>query len=201
MRLTYAAALTARPIVWPYDDARVPSSTHREKKMSENGTQANFREVQWMRRVWWVMVLIAAIAVMSWNTFIRQIVQGEPVGTTPGPDWSAWLLWILFGIGFPVLFLTMRLVVEVRGDHVFIRYVPFVRRRISFEEIARAQARTYSPIGEYGGWGIRGWWSSSRTAYSISGAKGVELALKDGRQVMIGSRRPEELAAAIVVRM
>jgi hypothetical protein len=34
-------------------------------------------------------------------------------------------------------------------------------------------------------------------AYNVSGDRGVELTLRDGRRVMLGSQRPEELAQAI----
>ena len=51
------------------------------------------------------------------------------------------------------------------------------------------------PIREYGGWGIRGF--RSKRAYNVTGDRGVELTLVDGRKVGIGSRRAGELADAI----
>lgn len=62
-------------------------------------------------------------------------------------------------------------------------------------EIAHFEARTYSPLREYGGWGIRGF--GSNRAYNVSGNHGVELVLKDGRKVLIGSQRADDLALAI----
>jgi hypothetical protein len=155
-----------------------------------------FREVQWIRRVWWVMLLVGGIALLTWYSFAQQIVLGRPVGTNPGPDWSIWLIWLLTGIGLPVLFVVMRLIVEVRPDYVYIRYVPLLRRRILTAEIAHFRARSYRPILEYGGWGIRGW-SRGRIAYNVRGNRGVELELSDGRRVMIGSQRADELEAAL----
>ena len=162
--------------------------------------KVTFREVQWMRRVWWVMLVIAGIALLAWYSFCQQIVLGRPVGTNPGPDWAVWLMALVFGLGFPAFFATMRLVVEVREDHVYIRYVPLLKRRIPLAEIARCLARTYRPIVDYGGWGIKGWGRQS-IAYSISGNQGVELELVDGRRVMIGSRRAKDLAAALAAAL
>jgi hypothetical protein len=51
-------------------------------------------------------------------------------------------------------------------------------------------------VREYGGWGIKGW-SFKSVAYNISGDRGVQLTLRDGRRIMLGSRRPDELAQAI----
>lgn len=168
--------------------------------MASDGQDVAFREVQWMRRVVWVMVLILGITVLSWYSFIQQIILGRPFGSQPGPDWSVWLLWAVFGLVFPAMFYIMRLVVEVRADHVYIRYYPIMRRRIPLAQIDHVEARRYNPIGEYGGWGIKGWWLG-RISYTVSGTRGVELTLRNGRRVMIGSRRADELATAIESRL
>ena len=80
-------------------------------------------------------------------------------------------------------------------EAVCIQYRPLTRRTIPIAEVTHFEARTYSPLREYGGWGIRGMGSSR--AYNVSGNRGVELTLMDGRKVMIGSQRADELARAI----
>ncbi len=157
-----------------------------------------FREIQRFRQ-WWVWLLVYGIASLVWYGLIQQIIFGKPFGTNPAPDWAMWLIWLLCGIGLPVFFHSLRLIVEVREDHIYIRYAPLVTRKIPFVEIERYEARTYQPIKEYGGWGIKGW-SRKKTAYNVSGNQGVELKLHDGRQVMIGSQRPQELAQAIATQ-
>jgi len=107
-----------------------------------------------------------------------------------------WLLWLGFGIGLPVLFWNLRLVVEITPESLLIRYVPLYRRSIPLFEIVKAEARPYNPVLEYGGWGIRGWWRG-RTIYSISGNQCVEFELRDGRVLTVGSRRAVELAEAV----
>jgi hypothetical protein len=158
-----------------------------------------FFEEQKIRHVWWVMLLIYGVAALMWYGFIQQIILGQPFGTNPGPDWLMWLLWILFGIGLPLLFYNMTLIVEVRNDHLLIRYVPFVNRQIPFTEVRGLEARTYQPIKEYGGWGIRGW--GNRRAYNVRGNQGVELELENGQMIMIGSQKPQELALAITSQL
>lgn len=165
----------------------------------EGPNETWYREVQYMRHIWWVMLLVLGIALLMWWGFIQQIVLGEPWGSNPGPDWIMWLTWLIFGIGFPVAFYFMRMIVAVMDDHVSIRYVPLAKRDISFTEIVEVKARTYSPIREYGGWGIRG--IGKRKAYNVSGNRGVEVTLFDGRSILIGSQKPEELALAIQTRL
>jgi hypothetical protein len=159
-----------------------------------------YREVQKMNRVLWVMLIIYGVTALIWWGFISQIILGEPWGTNPSPDWLMWLLWLSIGIGLPIFFNTMRLIVEVRSEEVFIRYAPIHTRLIALAEISQVEAREYSPIREYGGWGIRGW-SSKTTAYNVTGNQGVELTLLDGRKVMIGSQKHESLANAIIASM
>ena len=154
-----------------------------------------FREVQRFRDVWWVMALVFGVAALQWYIFLGQIIGGAPVGNRPAPDGVVLLVWLLTGVGLPVLFLLLRLEVEVDPGGVTIRFVPLFIRLIDRRDIAGAEPVTYRPLGEFGGWGIRGW--GGRVAYNVRGNQGVELTLRDGRRVLIGTRRATDLAAAI----
>jgi hypothetical protein len=141
-----------------------------------NVSPALYHEEQRFRQ-WWVWLLVVAVAAIQWWALVQQIILGQPLGDNPLPDWAAWVLW-------------------VTADQVVIRYRPLTRRSISLADIQQATARTYKPIAEYGGWGLKGW-SSRNIAYNVSGHQGVQLVLRDGRRVMLGSQRAEELAQAI----
>jgi len=154
-----------------------------------------FREEQRFRQ-WWLWVLAVAPAATAWWPFIVQVAGGRPIGRDPAPDWLVWIIWLAIGIGLPVFFAALSMVTEVFADSVVIRYRPLVRRTIALSEVVRVEARTYNAVKEYGGWGIKGW-SRAKMVYNVSGNRGVELTLSDGRSVMIGSQRAEELAAVI----
>jgi hypothetical protein len=158
-----------------------------------------WRETQRMRQSWWVMTAVAAITLSTWLTFLVQILLNLPFGTQPASDLTVWLLWLGFGIAFPLLVWHMRLTVEVSPEAILIHYLPLIERSIPLSEIRAVRARQYSPLLEYGGWGIRGWWRG-RTIYSVSGNQCVEIELKSGRSVAIGSQRAGELAAAVQQR-
>jgi hypothetical protein len=106
----------------------------------------------------------------------------------------------LLVLGLAWLFDRSRLVVEVNDDAVTIsfRYL-WPTRRIPFGDITGLAVRRYSGLLEYGGWGVRvgpkGW------AYMIGGEEGVQLRLHKGLPVLIGSKRPRELEAAMRSRM
>jgi len=134
-------------------------------------------------------VLVAAVIVVAVVTIV-EVVAGRPA--------EVWLVVIgpLVVLVVAVLLSLSHLDVDVTDDGVTIafRYV-WPARRIAFSEIVGLEVRRYNPLLEYGGWGVRlgpkGW------AYMTSGSEGVQLRLRKGLPVLIGSARPRELEAAI----
>jgi hypothetical protein len=66
---------------------------------------------------------------------------------------------------------------------------------VAWPEVARAYLRRYDPLGEYGGWGIKG--TSQNRAYNIANEEGLQLELHNGRRLLLGTQRPTELAQAL----
>lgn len=163
--------------------------------MSTAAESVLYREEQQFRQ-WWVWLILVGSTGLVWWGFYEQILRGRPWGNNPGPDWLVWLMALLFGIGFPLWFWRMKLVVEVTADELRIRLRPFTNRAIPLADITTAAARTYRPLREFGGWGVRGL-SRDNRAYNVSGNQGVQLTLRDGRRVLLGSRQPEALAQAL----
>ncbi len=144
----------------------------------------------------WILGLVIAIALVAWIMFYRQIIQGTPVGNNPAPDSLLWAIWILVGLALPLLIFMFRMTTRIWPNHIEIKMTILGRRLMALAEIKECSVRQYRPIREYGGWGIR--WSPSRgMAYSVSGNKGVQLELKNGKKILIGSQEPENLAGAI----
>jgi hypothetical protein len=110
------------------------------------------------------------------------------------------ILWVVVGIGLPAFFVVNRLVVTVDTDAVRVQFVPLADVRYPYAEIRTIERRTYSPIREYGGWGLRTGWGAKR-AFNMRGNEGVELTLTDGRKVMLGSENAASLEAAIRARL
>ncbi|MCE5252662.1 MAG: DUF6141 family protein [Actinomycetia bacterium] len=154
-----------------------------------------FREAQRFRQ-WFFYVPVAIVTAVVWWQFIQQIGLGRPVGEEPLPDWLAWTLTIIFGLGFPAFAALVRLITEVTPGELSIRLYPFRATRIPLVEVGHAECREYSPMREYGGWGIRVGRLSGR-AYNASGNQGVQLIMRDGRRILVGSQRPEQLLAAL----
>lgn len=154
-----------------------------------------FREEQ--RFATWVLVGTLVTGSITWVGFVWQVILGHPFGSKPAPDWVLSLVFVLAGIGLPLLFARMRLVTEVTDELVRVRLVPLKTRVHRLEEIASCKATEYSPLGDYGGWGIRYGGKKVGWAYNARGNRGVALETRTGERLLIGSQRAEELAEAI----
>jgi hypothetical protein len=155
-----------------------------------------FREVQRFRQ-WWLWFLISIGPLTVCVAAYRRFVLGESTGTRPTPANLLLVPWLLVGIGLPLLFCSARLMTEVRSDGLYLRFFPFHWSFLRFPvgSIKHSEARTYSPIKEYGGWGIRYTWNGK--AYNVSGNQGVQFELHDGKRFLVGSQRPLEFLAAL----
>jgi len=158
-------------------------------------TTVDFREEQRID-MWWVRLAVLIPAAVILSIFVQQIVLGKPYGPHPAPNWLVWLLAAILCVGVPALIWVMRLTVTVSDAGVHIRYYPFVNRTIPFEDIHGFCARSYRPIREFGGWGIRTG-LGKKMAYNARGNLGVELYLRDTKSIMIGSQQHQALAAAL----
>lgn len=163
-----------------------------------------FREEQRFRQGWIWASLIAATALtvgLFGYAMYQQFVLGEPWGDRPMSDTGLTVvgpLMVLLMVGILWLFSTLTLVTEVREDGVHIWYRPMTKQFIAFEDIESCEARTYKAIREYGGWGIK--FGPSGKAYNVSGNEGVQLRLKNGSRLLVGSQEANLLADAIRTR-
>lgn len=156
---------------------------------TENGVV--FEETQRFRQTW-LWVLLLGVPAVAATFFVGHLVaEPDKAAILAGPAV------FFFGTWAAVLaLLTMlKLTVTIDDQHLHVRFWPLMSKDIPLADIAQFETRTYRPILEYGGWGLRYSWKG--TAYNVSGNRGVQLVLANGKRILIGSQRPEELADAI----
>lgn len=92
---------------------------------------------------------------------------------------------------------TARLQTQITSTGILVRYPPFITtyKSYSWQQIKQAYVRTYKPILEFGGWGIR--WGLNGKAYNVSGNQGIQLIFSNGKKLLIGTRRPNDAAEAL----
>lgn len=148
------------------------------------------------------LAFVAGVGIIGFFLYAmyKQLLGGEPFGDRPMGDTTLLvfgLLYIILGAALLYLYFAGRLITEVRSDGLYLRYVPFHRRfnRIPLTGVAACEAKTYRPVRDYGGWGIRR--VVGKKAYNVSGNRGVEIRYEDGSILLIGSKKPEQLAGAL----
>lgn len=155
-----------------------------------------FREVQPFRQ-WWFLLLVAGTALIGWSAWVQQIVIGEPFGVDPASDAVVWALWIVFGVLVPLAALSVRLVTVVTASGLTVRFPPFRPRRISPEEILDIRPVEVRPVANWAGYGYRRR-SDGDVAFLVRGRDAVRVTLGESRAVVIGTRKTEQLATALV---
>ena len=117
----------------------------------------------------------------------------------PWPVWAmpVSIVGITINVLVTIILIFAKLQTRISESALYIRFFPFhfSYRKIDFDTIATVYARSYQPMGEFGGWGIR--WTPRGRAYNVSGNRGVQLELKNGKKILLGSQRTDELASLL----
>lgn len=165
-----------------------------EAAMTGEHAVTRFHEEQRFRQ-WWLWAIVIANSVIG--AAVMCFVMIEVGRRGGGAIWAVGPLFLLLMAGVLALFAASKLTTQVTDEALYVRFRPFHlhARRFLPGEIASCEAITYRPMLEYGGWGLR--WGLRGKAYNVSGNRGVRLQFINGKRLLIGSRRAEELAEAI----
>jgi hypothetical protein len=134
-------------------------------------------------------LVAAAIITVASLTFATRTVGG--IRALPAPALAAVGVALVALIGAAVVF--SRLDIRVESGELSWRFgLGLLEHRIPLSDIVSANVVT-NPI--WAGYGVRrlpgGW------LYNVAGRQAVELQLRDGRRVRVGSDEPDALAQAI----
>lgn len=160
---------------------------------------ARFAVVQCDRPVWLLFATVASIVIMSagaigmlWGAAVSPdaglslVLRGSAILVIAGC-----LVLVVFSGGF-------RFVVHSDGVDVRLGFGGIRLKYIAAREITSAAVREYSPLADFGGWGIR-FGKDNTTAYILSGERGLELRTST-RNYLLSVKDPELLAQLITER-
>lgn len=100
---------------------------------------------------------------------------------------------IILAVALVFLFTSAKLVTRIRTDGIYVSFQPLQAPAFfPWENISKLYIRSYDPIREYGGRGVRV--GLSGRALNVSGEAGLQLVLKDNSRLLIGTANPDELA-------
>jgi hypothetical protein len=143
---------------------------------------AAFEETQPFDQVWlWVLMgfeLIFVLIVMlaSGVSFLDMVMPMGVIGLALG------------------LLSAIRLYTRIDHVGIHFRMWPFHWRwqTIPWDDIDQVYVRKYSPIREYGGWGIR--FGRHGKAFNVKGNYGIQIVRKNGKKLLLGTQEPAKAA-------
>jgi len=162
--------------------------------LASSDSRPVFREVQRfpLRRI---ALALASPPCFLLGLLIWQVMLGHTWGKHPMSNgdvigWTVFLWLVYFRL------ITVRLVTEVRKGELIVRMRGLWRlRRVPLDRIQSVETIKHDIARDYGGYGIRS--TREGKAYVASGGRGVRVTLPAGEKLVVGSQRPDELAAAI----
>ena len=155
--------------------------------MKELIKDENFYETQQFRQLWvWTIILLVMFALITPIFFgVTGIILS--------------IVLVSFSFVFIFLFWKMKLITTIKEDGINIIFVPFTNFIIPFSKIKYYKIREYRPIIEYGGWGIR--FNKSGKAYTVCGTTGLQISLLNGKEILIGTQRPDPILESLNKKM
>ena len=155
----------------------------------------DFKEVQRFR-IWWAWLAIIALNLLFIYAIVQQVIIGKAFGSKPSPDYVL-IIVELFLLLFLFFLNSIKLKTQITDTGIYYRFYPFQFKEtiIEWHELRDAYIRQYNSFHEYGGRGIR--IGSPKTGRAIntseSSNKGLQLQFNNGKLLLIGTRRPDEI--------
>ena len=152
-----------------------------------------FREVQKFRQ-WWLWLILIAAALPFAGILIYQLATGQPVGNKPASNGELAVLVLFISVPMLLGFFFIKLFTVINSESIYYGFGVSTNNlnQIRFTDIATMDVVPYHSNGL----GMR----LSRdfgTIYNTSGGMGLAITKTDGSKLLIGTKRPEELKAAV----
>lgn len=160
--------------------------------------QILFKERQGFKQ-WWLWMILIFINGFSVWVLIKKYFHKQPFGDTDYHTYSGAEIPIVVVVLVTILFLITKLETVIQTDKIEVRLFPF---QLSFKQypsntIKSAFVRTYKPLAEYGGWGMRIDLFGKGEALNVYGDQGIQLVFTNGSKLLIGTQKPDEASAIL----
>ncbi|WP_171032521.1 hypothetical protein [Winogradskyella algicola] len=150
-----------------------------------------FKEEQRFNQTWIIVLLVLSAIIPSVIITNRYLENSESLSTA---EFIGTLSIVVIATGL-IFFFKLSTRIDEKG--IYYKFFPFQfkPKLIEWQEINKAYVRNYDAITEYGGWGLKGgalWNKSKGRAINVSGDIGIQLQLKNGKKLLIGTQKKEE---------
>ena len=150
-----------------------------------------FKEEQRFTQTWLKIILAISLIVPIIVVSKEYLEENSKITTN---EFILTLVGITASVAF-IFFIKLKTSIDEKGIHY--QFYPFhlKMKLIKWEAIKKAQVRTYDPISEYGGWGLKGgsfWNKEKGKCVNISGNIGIQVEFKNGKNLLIGTQKKEK---------
>lgn len=151
-----------------------------------------FTEVQRFSQ-WWLQLINLGLLVFLLYVLYQWFFAKEATGNVTANDTTGQLVVLFSVVITPLLLFFIKLESTIDEIGVHYQFLPFhfSRKTIRWSKMNRCHIREYNPIREFGGWGLRGSFGKNK-AYNVKGNKGIQIVLKTGDKVLIGTKKKTE---------
>ena len=100
-----------------------------------------------------IIALFIVLAFFFLAMFVYQTTTG-PMGSRPAPDWYYLAMGLFFAVMMFIISNFSKLTISATSQSITVRYGIF-KRVMRWEDIGDCYMDEASPLGSYGGWGLR----------------------------------------------
>ncbi|MBK0403483.1 hypothetical protein I5M27_10840 [Adhaeribacter sp. BT258] len=153
-----------------------------------------FSETQRFKQ-WWLWAILIFAAGIPFFAIYHEMQK--PEAFADGAVNAGLVLSMIVIIPLVALFMFIKLETRVTESGIAVKLFPLHLkfREFPWSEMEQIYVRKYSPLGEFGGWGLR--YGFGGLAYNIAGNQGIQIVFKSGKKLLIGTQKPEEAAASL----
>ncbi len=148
---------------------------------------------------WWIWIVLLGMNALFLFGIYKQFILKQTFGKNPMSN-NELLIATGLCIAIALFFLSLKLETIIKKDGIYVRFFPFHLKfkYYSWDSLTKSYLRQYSPLIEYGGWGMRLGLFGKGKAYNVSGNRGLQLEFTNQKKLLIGTNKPEEISAALL---
>ncbi|MBI3520097.1 MAG: hypothetical protein HY062_12185 [Bacteroidetes bacterium] len=159
-----------------------------------------FNEIQKFNKLWHYVIAGFPVLVIAF-LLVMELLNKIPEKHNQNniDPISGLVIGVALSIGFFIWFSLIKLKTSITHEGVFVNFsgIPFCKKKFAWEHIQSISVINYSPLSDYGGWGVRYSLTGNGWCYNVAGDYGIKLFTVNGKAFLIGTQQKEEAGKII----